>query len=212
MPQQPSRLPTPLDLARVRPRPAQPPPHSRRQAEMEKDRAHQELRALLADPATGFAALSGDEFFAALKQACQDGTAARALALAATGQGPGTAVAVVGLEAQRLGVAPMQVTESAADGGFTATSSLERDGARVEGKAGYGGSKKTARQAAALSLLAALTGLAVPADDAPPADPRDFPDDPGLSPADLESWLDYEVARPSPDPELATAVRPGKLT
>ena len=216
---------------------------------MEKDRAHQELRALLADPATGFAALSGDEFFAALKQACQDGTAtpaliadcerritsreagprelhqvlfaasdrhawagARALALAATGQGPGTAVAVVGLEAQRLGVAPMQVTESAADGGFTATSSLERDGARVEGKAGYGGSKKTARQAAALSLLAALTGLAVPADDDPPADPRDFPDDPGLSPADLESWLDYEVARPSPDPELATAVRPGKLT
>jgi len=51
----------------------------------------------------------------------------------------------------------------------------------------------------------------VPADD-PPAAPRDFPDDPGLSPADLESWLDYEVARPSPDPEWATAVRPGKLT
>ncbi|MGZ6645768.1 MAG: SNF2 helicase-associated domain-containing protein, partial [Solirubrobacteraceae bacterium] len=46
----------------------------------------------------------------------------------------------------------------------------------------------------------------------PPAAPRDFPDDPGLSPADLESWLDYEVARPSPDPELVTAVRPGKLT
>ena len=60
----------------------------------------------------------------------------RALALAAAGQVPGTAV--VGLEAQRLGVAPMQVTESAADGGFTATASLERDGARVEGKAGAG--------------------------------------------------------------------------
>jgi len=134
---------------------------------MEKDRARQELRALLADPAAGFAALSGDEFFAALKQACQDGTAnpaliadcerritshevgprelhqvlfaasdrhawagVRALALAAAGQVPGTAVAVVGLEAQLLGVAPMQVTESAADGGFTATASLERDGAR----------------------------------------------------------------------------------
>ncbi|HLN70693.1 MAG TPA: hypothetical protein VK280_25905, partial [Streptosporangiaceae bacterium] len=216
---------------------------------MEKDRARQELRTLLAGPAAGFAALPGDEFFAALKQACQDGTAnpaliadcerritsreagprelhqmlfaasdrhawagVRTLALAAAGQVPGTAVAVVGLEAQRLGVAPMQVTESAADGGFTATASLERDGARVEGKAGYGGSKKTARQAAALSLLAALTGLAVPADDDPPAVPRDFPDDPGLRPADLESWLDYEVARPSPDPELATAVRPGKLT
>jgi hypothetical protein len=136
----------------------------------------------------------------------------RALALAAAGQVPGTAVAVVGVEAQRLGVAPMRVTESAADGGFTATASLERDGARVEGKAGYGGSKKTARQAAALSLLAALTGLAVPADDDPPAANRDFPDGPGLSPADLESWLDYEVARQSPDPELATAVHPGKLT
>jgi superfamily II DNA or RNA helicase len=106
----------------------------------------------------------------------------------------------------------MQMTESAADGGFTATASLERDGARVEGKAGYGSSKKTARQAAALSLLAALTGLAVPADDDPPAVAGDFPDDPGLSPADLESWLDYEVARPSPGPELATAVRPGKLS
>jgi hypothetical protein len=82
----------------------------------------------------------------------------------------------------------------------------------VEGKAGYGGSKKTARQAAALSLLAALTGLAVPADNDPPAAPRGLPDDPGLRPADLESWLDYEVARPSPDPELAAAVRPGKLT
>ena len=123
---------------------------------MEKDRARQELRALRADPAVGFAALSGDEFFAALKQACQDGTAnaaliadcerritsreagprelhqvlfaasdrhawagGRALALAAAGQVPGTAVAVVGLEAQRLAVAPMQVTESAADRGFT---------------------------------------------------------------------------------------------
>jgi hypothetical protein len=158
---------------------------------MEKDRARRELRVLLADPAAGFAALSGDGFLAALKQACQDGTAnpaliadcerritsgeagprelhqvlfaasdrpawagVRALALAAAGQVPGTAAAVVGLESQRLGVASMQVTESAADGGFTATASLERDGARVEGKAGYGGSKKTARQAAALSLLA----------------------------------------------------------
>lgn len=74
MPQHPSRLPTPLDLAQVRPRPAQPPPpRNRRQAETVKDRTRQELRALLADPATGFAALSAEEFFAALKQACQDG-------------------------------------------------------------------------------------------------------------------------------------------
>ena len=42
---------------------------------MEKDRARQELRALLAEPAAGFAALSDHEFFAALKQACQAGTA-----------------------------------------------------------------------------------------------------------------------------------------
>lgn len=249
MPEQLPRLPTPLDLARIRPRPAQPPPRNRRQGEMEKDRAGQELRALLADPASGFAALSAGEFFAALKQACQDGTAnpaliadcerritsrdagprelhqvlfaandrrawaeVRALALAAADQIPGAAVAVVGLEAQRLGVALMRVTESAADGGFTATASLEQDGARVEGKAGYGGSKKAARHAAALALLAALTGLAVPEDDDPLAAPHDFPNDPGLSPADLESWLDYEVARPSPDPELAAAVLTGKLT
>ena len=46
---------------------------------MEKDRARREQGALLAHPAAGFAALSGDEFFAALKQACQDGTANPAL-------------------------------------------------------------------------------------------------------------------------------------
>lgn len=46
---------------------------------MEKDCTRQELRTLLADPAIGFAALSGDGFFAALKQACQDGTANPAL-------------------------------------------------------------------------------------------------------------------------------------
>ena len=136
----------------------------------------------------------------------------RALALAAAGQVPGTAVDVVDLEAQRLGVAPMRVTESAAEGGFTATASLERDGVSVEGKAGYGGSKKTARQAAALSLLAALTGLAVPAEDDSPAAPRDFPDDPGLSPADLEAWLDHVVSRPEPDPELADQLAAGRLT
>ena len=136
----------------------------------------------------------------------------RALALAAAGQVPGTAVAVVGLEAQRLGVAPMQVTESAADGGFTATASLERDGARVEGKAGYGGSKKTARQAAALSLLAALTGLAVPADDDPPAVPRDFPDDPGLSPADRNPGSTTRLPGRRPTRSSRPPSVPGKLT
>jgi hypothetical protein len=39
MPQQPLRLPTPLDLARVRPRRAQPPPpRNRRQTEIGKER------------------------------------------------------------------------------------------------------------------------------------------------------------------------------
>jgi hypothetical protein len=76
-------------------------------------------------------------------------------------RGPAMAVAVLALEAQRLGVAAMQVTESAAGDGFSARASVERDGVRVEGEAGYGSSKKAARQAAALSLLAALTGLAI---------------------------------------------------
>jgi hypothetical protein len=177
--------------------PAQPPPpRSGRQAAIEKDRTRQELHALLADPATRFAALSADEFFAALKQACQDGTAipaliadcerkitsaeagardlhqvifaasdrhmwagVRALALAAAGQIPGTAVAVVGFEAQRLGAAPMRVTESAADGGFTATASLEHRGVCVEGKAG--GRRRR-------SAAARPAGLPVP--HAPPQD------------------------------------------
>ena len=89
----------------------------------------------------------------------------RAAALEAVVRGPAMAVAVVGLEAQRLGVAAMQVTESAAGDGFSARRASERDGVRIEGKTGYGSSKKTARQAAALSLLAALTGLAIPDGD-----------------------------------------------
>jgi putative transposase len=46
---------------RARNHPAQPPPpRNRRQVEMEKDRARQEPRALLADPAAGFAARDRD--------------------------------------------------------------------------------------------------------------------------------------------------------
>src|SRR5260370_4159170 len=70
-------MPTPADLARARlkPPPQQPPPKGRIRADIEKERAQRALRTLLADPATDFAALPGDEFFAALKCACQDGIA-----------------------------------------------------------------------------------------------------------------------------------------
>jgi superfamily II DNA or RNA helicase len=139
---------------------------------------------------------------------------ARELAMAAAARVPAMAVAVAELEAQRLRAAGIQVAESAVADGFAARAWLDRDGTRVEGKAGYGGSKKAARQAAALSLLAVLTGLAVP-DAGPPATRQAAPAAPAapeLTAAELESWLDYEVGRPSPDPEFASAVRPGRLS
>ncbi len=251
MPSQSPGTPTPADLARLRPRPAAPPPRRHRPADGEEERALLALRALVADPGTQFAALPADEFFAALKCACADGVTnpaliadatrritsgeawprelhqvlfaardhhawarARELAMAAAVRVPATAVAVVELEVQRLRAAGMQVADSAAADGFAARAWLDRDGERVEGKTGYGSSKKAARQAAALSLLAALTGLAIP-DAGPPAARQAapvVPTAPELTPAELESWLDYEVGRPSPDPELATAVRPGRLS
>ncbi len=74
---------SPADLARVRrpPAPSQPsqPSRGRRLAEIEKERARSVLRSLVADPATDFTALDADEFFAALKCACQDGTVNPAL-------------------------------------------------------------------------------------------------------------------------------------
>ncbi len=74
---------SPADLARVRrpPAPSQPSQRSRgrRLAEIEKERARSVLRSLVADPATDFTALDADEFFAALKCACQDGTVNPAL-------------------------------------------------------------------------------------------------------------------------------------
>ncbi|HUY49044.1 MAG TPA: SNF2-related protein [Streptosporangiaceae bacterium] len=136
---------------------------------------------------------------------------ARELAMAAAVRVPAMAVAVVELEAQRLRAAGMQVAESAVADGFAARAWLDRDGARVEGKAGYGSSKKAARQAAALSLLAALTGLAIP-DAEPPAARQAAPVASELTAAELESWLDYEVGRPSPDPEFAGAIKPGRLS
>ena len=251
MPSQSPGTPTPADLARLRPRPAAPPPRRHRPADGERERALLALRALVADPGTQFAALPADEFFAALKCACADGVTnpaliadaarritsgeawprelhqvlfaardhhawarARELAMAAAVRVPATAVAVVELEVQRLRAAGMQVADSAAADGFAARAWLDRDGERVEGKTGYGSSKKAARQAAALSLLAALTGLAIP-EAGPPAARQAapvVPTAPELTAAELESWLDYEVGRPSPDPELAGAIRPGRLS
>jgi hypothetical protein len=71
---------SPADLARVQRPPAPPrPSRGRRLAEIEKERARSVLRSLVADPATDFTALDADEFFAALRCACQDGTANPAL-------------------------------------------------------------------------------------------------------------------------------------
>ena len=243
-------MPTPADLARTQPKPPpqQPPPKGRIRADIEKERALRALWRLVADPATDFAALPDDEFFAALKCACQDGIANPALiadaerritsgesgprelhqvlfvardhqawghvrqrALEAAIRDPAMAVSVVSTEAQRLGVAGMRVTESEASGMFTAKGSLEGDGAPVEGRQRRASSKKAARQAAALSLLAELTGLAE-------LDGLDVPDDasdreqaasapagtaaPRLTANELELWLDHEVGKSEPDPEL----------
>jgi superfamily II DNA or RNA helicase len=264
-------MPSPADLARARPRPApvqppkSPPPRGRRLAEIESERAQRALRALVADPATDFVALDADEFFAALKCACQDGTvsqaliadverriasgtaaprelhqvlfaagehqawaSARAMAMAAAARAPHDAVTIVGMEAQRLGVPAMRVTESANENGFTARASLDRGGALIEGETVADNSKKRARQGAAMSLLAALTGLIaetvgthpVPrARPQPPAPPSSAPPSSappssasGMTAADLEAWLDYEVSQPSPDPEFAAEITARKLS
>jgi len=192
--------------------------------------------------------MPADEFFAALRCACQDGAASpaliadakrritsresgprelhqvlfvardhqawaevRALAMEAAVRASPMAITVVSLEAQRLGVAGMQVTESAVDGGFAAKASLERDGTRVDGREEFGSSKKAARQAAALSLLAALTSLVVP-DGEPLAVGQVEPAAPELTATELESWLDFEAGKPAPDPELVGAVRSGRLS
>jgi len=238
-------MPTPADLARARPKPLpqqQPPPKGRTRADIEKERAQRALRSLVADPATDFAALPDDEFFAALRCACLDGIANRAMiadaerritsgesgprelhqvlfaardhqawanvrdrALQAAVRDPAMAVSVVSTEVQRLGVAGMRVTESETNGMFTAQASLERDGARVDGKQRHASNKKAARQAAALSLLAELTGLALPdhePDREPTASASAGTAAPRLIANELELWLDHEVGKPEPDPEL----------
>ncbi len=211
----------------------------------------------MADPATDFAALPDDEFFGALKCACQDGIANPAMiadaerritsaesgprelhqvlfvardhqawghvrerALEAAVRDPAMAVSVVSTEAQRLGVAGMRVTESEENSMFTATASLERDGTRVEGRQRQASNKKAARQAAALSLLSELagltelTGLAVPdhEPDRGSAASAATGTAPRLTVDELELWLDHEVGKPKPDPELLGFVQTRALS
>ncbi|MBN1172049.1 MAG: hypothetical protein JXA67_07735 [Micromonosporaceae bacterium] len=87
MPAPSPRIPSPTDLARIRPAPATPQPRpsqprpsqprpsqpsrGRQLAAAEKERARQALLALITDPTTDFAGLDADDFFAALRYACQ---------------------------------------------------------------------------------------------------------------------------------------------
>jgi hypothetical protein len=141
---------------------------------------------------------------------------ARTAAMAAIARQPHLAVEVLALEGQRPGVSGMRVTESEGTDGFTALASLERHGEPVEGRRCTAGSKKRARQEAALSLLSAVTGRPVPATEAPvvaaPASHTPGLSAPGMSAADLEAWLDYEITKPEPDGELARAVQAGRLS
>jgi hypothetical protein len=72
--------PSPADLTRIRRLPApMRPARGRRGAEIEKERARLAIRSLVGNPATDFAALDAEEFFAALRCACQDGLVNAAL-------------------------------------------------------------------------------------------------------------------------------------
>ena len=71
------------------------------------------------------------------------------------------AVTVVHLESQRL-ISPVAFEETADGAGFTARAALTVEGQSVTGQPGRGASKKTARQLAALSLVARLAGLPDP--------------------------------------------------
>ena len=122
---------------------------------------------------------------------------ARAAAMTRTAQDPAAAVAALNLEVQRLGLPAVRLDEGAVDVAFTAQASLELgDGRVVEGSRRQRGSKKDARQAAALSLLAVLAGLPEPGEDVAP-DPA-----PRASTQEIELWLDHEATRPRPDPRL----------
>lgn len=164
--------------------------------------------------------------FPAVAHSAGDGPwdSARAAAIAAIARQPHLAVEVLGLEGQRPGASGMRVAESANADGFTATAVMERGGELIEGQRCAAGSKKRARQEAALSLLAAVTGLPVPRAPGgmppaatplagrPPGASAPGPSASRMSAADLEAWLDYEVTQPVPDEVLARAVHAGALS
>jgi superfamily II DNA or RNA helicase len=169
--------------------------------------------ALIADAGrrlAGGAAASRDlqqVLFAAAGDAWRD---ARHAAMAAVARHPHLAVEIINLEVQRLGVPPVRVTESAGEGGFTARASLARDGVTVEGQPCFDTSKKRASQQAAVSLLAGLTGIPVPASAR--GGTASMPAAAAASATDLEAWLDHMVSRPEPGPELAGQLEAGRLT
>jgi superfamily II DNA or RNA helicase len=228
----------------------------RRLAAFEHERARSAVRSLVCDPATDFAALDADEFFAALRCACQEGLINAALigdalrriaagavasrdlhqvlfvagadggwdevwgaAMAAVARQPHLAVEAVNLEIQRIGGTQMRVTESSGEKGFTARAALDRDGVTVEGLPCLDTSKKRASQGAVVSLLSVLVGVSIPDSVSTPdvqpsdqGDPASAPNEPATSPAELETWLDYAVGQPEPDPELAGQLAGGRLT
>ena len=139
---------------------------------------------------------------------------ARELAMAAAARVPATAVAVVGAGGPAA-VGRRDAGRGVCRGGRLRCPGMAgpRRGAR-RGQGRNGSNKKAARQAAALSLLAALTGLAIPDADLPAARQAapGRAGRPELPPPRLESWLDHQAGRPSPDPEFAGAIRPGRLS
>jgi hypothetical protein len=85
----------------------------------------------------------------------------RHAALVALPERPDMAVTVVHLESQRLG-SPAAFEETADGAGFTARAALTVGGQPVTGQPGRGASKKTARQLAAVSLVARLAVMPDP--------------------------------------------------
>jgi superfamily II DNA or RNA helicase len=96
----------------------------------------------------------------------------RQAALVALTERPDMAVTVVHLESQRLG-SPAAFEETADGARFTARAAVTVDGQPVTGQPGRGASKKTARQFAALSLVATLAGLPDPVGQAQVPDTGD---------------------------------------
>ena len=193
---------------------------------------------------TDWAALTPDDFFAALKTACRaesvpaaavpeterrlaggvlqarelhqvllasgqndNWASVRQAALVALTERPDVAVTVVHLESQRLG-SPAAFEETADGAGFTARAALTVDGQPVTGQQGRGASKKTARQLAALSLVAALAGLPDPVGQTQDPDTGDT----GSCPIGSGELLAAIRDRTPPVPQLAEGLAARRLS